>query len=150
MRSEADPRQAAALKAWVALARAYNAVSARAQADIARHGLTQAEFAIMEALLHRGPLLLSDLKRKILVTAGGVTYLVDRLQVRGLVERRPCERDRRAYYAALTEAGEALITGIFPDHARAIEDAFDGIDTGELEEAARLISRLGRAADTKS
>lgn len=139
-------RRETALKAWVVLSRAHAAVSARAQADIARHGVTQTEFGVLEALLHRGPLLLSELKRKILVTAGGITYLVDRLQERGLVERRACERDRRAYYAALTPDGEALISRIFPEHAAAVEAAFDGLTGDELAETARLLRKLGRAA----
>ena len=92
-------RQAESLRLWVIFARAHTAVAARAQADVARHGLTIAEFGVMEALHHKGPLLLSELKAKILVSNAGVTYLVDRLEKRGLVERRRCERDRRAYYA---------------------------------------------------
>jgi MarR family transcriptional regulator, 2-MHQ and catechol-resistance regulon repressor len=146
----ATDRKAECLKAWIVLSRAYSAVSGRAQADIARHDLTQTEFAILEALLHKGPLLLRDLKEKILVTAGGITYLVDRLQARGLVERRSCPSDRRAYYAALTEAGEALIQGIFPEHARAIEDAFAALTDEELEMATRVMRKLGRSIVERS
>ncbi len=73
-----------ALKLFVVLSRAHNAVAAHAQADIARHGLTLMEFGIMEALHHRGPLLLGELQKKILVTSGGVTYLLDRLAAKGL------------------------------------------------------------------
>lgn len=139
-------RQSLALKSWIVLARASSAVSARAQSDIARHGLTLTEFGILEALYHKGPLLLGELKSKILVTAGGITYLVDRLQARGLVERRRCDRDRRAYYAALTTEGEALIAGIFPDHAKAIEAAFTALSDEELEAMSKLLRRLGRTA----
>ena len=92
-------RQAKALKAWVILSRAYAAVQGRASADIAARDLTVGEFAVLEVLHHRGPLLLSQLKDKVLVSAGGVTYLVDRLAERGLVERRRCEQDRRAGHA---------------------------------------------------
>jgi MarR family transcriptional regulator, 2-MHQ and catechol-resistance regulon repressor len=142
----AADRKALALKTWIVLARANGAVSARAQADIARHELTLTEFGIMEALYHKGPLLLGELKSKILVTAGGITYLVDRLQARGLVERRRCERDRRAYYASLTPAGEALIAGIFPDHATAIEAAFTSLTVEEMNTLSALLRKLGRAA----
>jgi MarR family 2-MHQ and catechol resistance regulon transcriptional repressor len=143
----AADRKAGALKAWVVLSRAHAAVSRRAQTDIARHGLSQTEFAILEALLHKGPMLLSELKRRILVTAGGVTYLVDRLQEKGLVERRTCEKDRRAYYAALTEEGQTFIAGIFPEHATAIEAAFDGLNGEELETVTDLLRKLGRSAE---
>src|SRR5256885_14772244 len=80
--------ESGALRLFVVLARAQAAVSRHAQADIERHGLTLQEFAILEALYHKGPLLLGDVQRKILVSSGGVTYLVDRLEAKGLVERQ--------------------------------------------------------------
>ncbi|HEU0302581.1 MAG TPA: MarR family transcriptional regulator [Longimicrobium sp.] len=141
-----------ALKLWVVLARAHAAVQEHSLADIARHGLTPAEFAVLEVLHHKGPLLLGEVQRKILVTSGGVTYLVDRLEAKGLAERRRCPTDRRAYYAALTPAGEALIAEIFPGHAQAVRRALGGLDEAEKDEAIRLLRALGRYAaelDTK-
>jgi MarR family 2-MHQ and catechol resistance regulon transcriptional repressor len=134
------------LKLWVVLSRAMNAVQAHAQADIARHGLTIMEFGVMEALYHKGPLLLGEVQRKILVTSGGVTYLIDRLVEKGLVERRRCDRDRRAYYAALTPDGETMIAEIFPQHAAAIDRALGGLDEAEKEQATHLLRALGRYA----
>jgi MarR family 2-MHQ and catechol resistance regulon transcriptional repressor len=134
------------LKLWVVLSRAMNAVQAHAQADIARHGLTIMEFGVMEALYHKGPLLLGEVQRKILVTCGGVTYLIDRLVEKGLVERRRCDRDRRAYYAALTPDGETMIAEIFPQHAAAIDRALGGLDEAEKEQATHLLRALGRYA----
>ena len=139
-------RQALTLKAWVILSRAHSAVGARAAADVAQHGLTLAEFGILEALLHKGPLLLSELKRKILVSAGGITYLVDRLESRGLVERQPCEHDRRASYAALTPAGQELIGGIFPGHASTLEQAFGALSDEELARLIEVGRKLGTSA----
>src|SRR4051794_31619504 len=106
-----------ALKLWVVLARAHTAIYSHVQEDVARHGLTVAEFGVLEALFHKGPMLLGEVQRRILVSSGGITYLVDRLAQKGLVERRECSEDRRARYAALTAAGEALIRQIFPGHA---------------------------------
>jgi len=134
------------LKLWVVLSRAFDAVQTHAAADAARHGLTLTEFGVMEALYHKGPLLLGEVQRKILVTSGGVTYLVDRLVAKGLVERRRCEKDRRAWYAALTEEGEALIREIFPQHADAVARAVSGLDEAEKEDAIRLLRTLGRHA----
>ena len=138
--------EARALKLWVILSRAYAAVFAHVEADIARHDLTSTEFAILEVLYHKGPMLLGEVQRRILVSSGGVTYLVDRLEQRKLVERRPCESDRRARYAALTPAGEALIASIFPDHAKAIERAVAGLSAEEQEAATGLLRKLGLAA----
>lgn len=134
------------LKLWVVLARAYGAVVEHVRADVARHGLTQAEFGVLEALYHKGPLLLGEVQRKILVSSGGITYLMDRLVEKGLAERRPCEEDRRAWWAALTPAGEALIERIFPEHRAALEHAFSSLSDDEKREAAALLRRLGLGA----
>lgn len=134
------------LKLWVVLSRAQAAVARHAEADVARHGLTIAEFGILEALYHRGPLLLGELQRKILVSSGGVTYLVDRLEKRGLVERQACPSDRRARYAALTADGQALVSRIFPEHERAVARAMGGLTTAEQERATALLKHLGTVA----
>ena len=142
----ASPTEQSALKLWVVLSRAYGAVAQLAQADITRHGLTSTEFAILEALYHVGPLLLGELQQKILVSSGGVTYLVDRLEEKGLVERRDCPDDRRARYAALTREGEQLIARIFPEHAQRIARAMSGLTADERAQATTLMRKLGTAA----
>lgn len=92
------------LKLYVVLSRASQALHAHTQSDIESHGLTQTEFAILEALYHKGPMLLGEVQKKILVSSGGITFLIDKLAQRGLVQRRLCESDRRARYAELTDA----------------------------------------------
>jgi MarR family 2-MHQ and catechol resistance regulon transcriptional repressor len=145
-RARGDAATDTALKLWVVLARAYGAVQAHAAADVARRGLTIAEFAVLEALYHKGPLLLGEIQRKILVSSGGVTFLVDRLAAKGLVERRSCPDDRRARYAALTKKGERLMAEIFPEHAAVIRRTLGGLSAREQREATALLRTLGRTA----
>src|SRR5262245_26956661 len=146
------------LKLWVVLSRAYGAIQRRLEESLAASGLTEGEFGVLEALLHKGPLLLGELQRKILVSSGGVTYLVDRparpglvarrprLARRGLVRREPCPTDRRAMYAVLTPEGESLIRDIFGTHAGAIQQAEAGLTPEEQAEAIELLRKLGLAA----
>ena len=141
-----DAEQKLALKLYVVLTRANNAVQRHAEADMARHDLSPGEFAIMEALFHKGPLLLGEVQRKILVSSGGVTYLVDRLEEQGLVERRECETDRRARYAALTRKGEQLMSEIFPPHAASLTRALEGLTDAEKTQALELLRKLGHHA----
>jgi len=144
--SDAAPPTAMALKLWVVLSRAHAAIQRQAAADVGRHGLTLGEFGILEALHHKGPLLLGDIQRKLLVSSGGITYLVDRLERRGLVRRRPCREDRRATYAELTSEGSLFIGRIFPDHARHLERATAGLSERERQRAVTLLRKLGLAA----
>jgi MarR family 2-MHQ and catechol resistance regulon transcriptional repressor len=142
-----DRKQDTALKLLIVMARAFNAVTEYVgKEDMERHGITPTEFAILEALYHKGPLLLGEVQRKILVTSGGITYLVDRLVEKGLVKREQCPEDRRARYAVLTPAGQALIKKIFPAHAARIEQAMSGLTQAEQREATALLRKLGLAA----
>ena len=78
------------------------------------------------------------------------TWLVNRLEKRGLVERRPCEGDKRSRYAALTPRGEAFMDRIFPEHAEAIRLAMEGLGVTEQRITISLLRRLGMGAATRA
>lgn len=139
-----------ALKLFIVLERAAITVENQVKAQADLHGLTWTEFEILEALFSKGPLLLGDVQKKILLTSGGVTYTVDRLAEKGLVMRRECETDRRARYAALTPKGTALIASIFTPMAEHIEALMSALDAREQEQATELLRRLGLAAAGRS
>lgn len=145
-----DERTARALKTWVVLARAYAAVARAVEEQIARSGLTTTEFGILEALHHKGPLLLGEIQRKVLVTSGGITYLVDRLVAKGLVTREPSPDDRRARYAVLTPEGKQLIAEIFPAHAAFLADVLSILDEREQGQATALLRKLGLGAAART
>lgn len=138
-----------ALKLLVVLSRAYRAVAEHTRRDMERHGLGPTEFGVLEVLYHKGPLLVGEVGSRILLTSGSTTYVVDKLEQRGLVRRRPCESDRRALYVELTRDGEALIERIFPEHAKAVEAAMAGLTPAEQRTATKLLKRLGLSAQER-
>jgi MarR family 2-MHQ and catechol resistance regulon transcriptional repressor len=140
--SDAAEAGTLALRLWAALARAHAAVHAHATDDLARHELTPAEFAVLDALFRAGPLPVGEAQRRAAVSSGGITYLLDRLHERALVERRGHPLDRRARIAALTPAGDALVRGIGPEHAAEVKAALSGLGKKEKREALRLLQML--------
>jgi MarR family 2-MHQ and catechol resistance regulon transcriptional repressor len=144
-----DPNTHAALRLWVALARAFESVADHARDDLRKQRMSPGEFGVLEMLYHRGPLLLGEIQRRILVSSGGVTFLVDRLAAKGLVERQDCPSDRRARYAALTPAGEKLIRRIFPLHAARIATALGGLSEASQRDLARSLKELGEGAQQR-
>lgn len=134
------------LKLFTVLSRAHATLHARAAEDIGRHEITATEFAVLETLYHKGPLLHGAIGEKILVSSGGITYLVDRLEARGLLERRECPGDRRARYVALTAEGVDLMDRIFPEHARALADAMAALTADEQVRLTQLLRTLGKGA----
>jgi MarR family 2-MHQ and catechol resistance regulon transcriptional repressor len=141
-----DEDTAAALKLWVVLNRAQRAIGDRARREIERQGLRPTEFGVLEALYHKGPLTLGQVGERVLVTSGSVTPVADKLERRGLIQRRISSEDRRVCYAELTEAGRELVSGIFPDHAEVIRTVMEGLTIEEKRIATALLRRLGRHA----
>jgi MarR family 2-MHQ and catechol resistance regulon transcriptional repressor len=138
------------LKLWVVLARANQAVAARSRDDIERHGLTASEFGTLEVLYHKGDLPVGEIRSRVLLTSGSMTYVVDKLAGRGLVTRRHCPQDQRVTYVGLTPAGRRLVASIFPEHAEAIRQATAGLAPGEKRLIIALLKRLGLAAEHKT
>ncbi len=135
-----------ALDLWIVLARAFEAVRSQADADIRQHGLTPGEFGVLEALYHKGPMSLTELQRKILVTSGGMTYLIDQLEKKGHVTRKSAPTDRRACLASLSSKGGKLIARIFPPHAKKLEQILAGLSRAEQKTVRTLLRQLGQHA----
>jgi MarR family 2-MHQ and catechol resistance regulon transcriptional repressor len=132
-----------ALDLWVKLARCGSSVSRFAARDIRRYGLTYAQFAVLEALYHLGPLPLRVIGQKLLVTSGNVTFVADQLVRSGLVERRPHKGDRRVVRACLTRRGRALMAKVFPQHAECMRRAAAALTPAEQRTLARLLKKWG-------
>ena len=91
-----------------------------------------------------------DLAEALLLTASGVTRLLDGLESAGLVERATCASDRRVVYAVLTEAGRAKLDEAAESHLAEVRALFEGrFDEDELAHLGELLDRLhGDGADT--
>lgn len=145
-----DADTAVALKLWVVLNRAHRAIAEHARREIERQGLRPTEFAVLEALYHKGPLTLGEVGSRVLLTSGSTTAVADKLQERGLIARRACAEDRRVCYAELTDDGRELVAGIFPEHAEMLRSAMSGLTTEEKRITTALLKRLGRFASEQA
>src|SRR6185503_15928069 len=95
---------------FLVLWKAARAVETYAQNSVSHLEMCGSDFAVLEALLHKGPLPINEIGKKVLLTSGSITVAVDRLEDRGLVERRAHGTDRRAKIVHLTKEGRKLIT----------------------------------------
>src|SRR6266850_2098071 len=106
---------------FLVLWKAARAAEAYAEKSVSGLEMCGSDFAVLEALLHKGPLPINEIGKKVLLTSGSITVAVDRLEAKGLVERRAHDTDRRARIIHLTKAGRKLITPIFAEHAADME-----------------------------
>lgn len=144
--SATTPETSAAIDAFVRLVRAHAAVTRQLSAQLSDdHGLNISAY---EALLHlaRAPesrLRRVDLAGDLLLTAGGVTRLLDGLEREGFVTRETCESDRRVSYAVLTKAGRDKLREASKSHTRQIRELLGGCyDEDELGQLVSLLDRL--------
>jgi MarR family transcriptional regulator, 2-MHQ and catechol-resistance regulon repressor len=135
---------------FLVLWKAARAVQAYAEHSIADLEMCGSDFAVLEALLHKGPLPINEIGKKVLLTSGSITVAVDRLESKGLVERRASNADRRAKIVHLTKEGRKLIARVYADHAEDMEQlAAASLSKAERETLIRLLKKIGyRAAAT--
>jgi MarR family 2-MHQ and catechol resistance regulon transcriptional repressor len=134
---------------WLVIAKSYRALSLLAERSIANTGLCLTDFAALEALLHKGPLTISEIQDKVRLASGSMTAAVDRLEKLRLVVRKASPSDRRARVVELTAQGKRLAASCFERHAKDLEALMSGLSAREMERLYRSLKKLGLIAAEK-
>jgi MarR family transcriptional regulator, 2-MHQ and catechol-resistance regulon repressor len=134
------------LKLFIVLSRAYKAINEHVNKVIQANGLNPTEFAVLELLYHKGDQPMQQIGGKILLASGSITYVVDKLEQKGMLKRIACPKDRRVTYAQITEDGKKFIQNIFPEHAEQIDKLMSTLTETEKLEAIDLLKKLGLPA----
>ena len=145
-----DKKTDLALGLWVKLARAASTFGKLTTANIKSFGLTEPQFSVLECLGHLGPLTSGELSKKMLVSGGNTTVVVDNLENIGLVERIHGKKDRRIIYVQLTAKGKKLFDEIFDHHAVYVSKIASVLTDQEQERLALLLKKLGLALQAQS
>ena len=141
-----DPDRAATLQLIIALGRALQALEQAVGPHLVEHGLSLTEFAVLEVLHHKGPLRLGEIRDRILLTGASKTYVVKKLEERGLLRRRGCAEDSRVVFGELTTKGRALIEQVFPAHVDLLQQAMAGLSVSQKRDTVRLLRALRQHA----
>src|SRR5947207_13054747 len=112
--------------AWLVMMKAMQAITRYVLADLEKSGLGVSDFAVLEVLLHKGPLPVNVIGPKVNLTPGSISVAVDRLLAKGLVSRAECSEDRRIRIVALTRRGKSVITQIFRKPVATMEKVLAG------------------------
>jgi DNA-binding MarR family transcriptional regulator len=135
-----------ALSAWVGLLRGHAALTRALNADLVTdHGLTLNDYEVL-LRLSRAPerkMRRVDLAEQVLLTASGITRLLDGLQASGYVDKAACSSDARVTYAVLTHAGHEKLRSAAEVHVAGIHAMFaERYSDDEMATLAELLSRL--------
>lgn len=141
---EAPADHAAELRLWLRLLTLSTMIEGEVRRRLReRFDVTLPRFDLMAQLL-RAPdgMTLSDVSKRMMVSNGNVTGLVERLVESGHVVRRVSETDRRAQVISLTEAGRAEFRTMAAEHETWIAEMVGGLAPEEIE---ALMTLLGKA-----
>jgi MarR family 2-MHQ and catechol resistance regulon transcriptional repressor len=116
--------------------------------DIESHGLSDENFMTIELLYSKGPQPVQRISEILSIPSGSITYVVDKLEKKGLVKREQNPNDRRASNVILTEEGRSLFDEIFPRHVATISQNLSFISNDEKELLVDLLKKIGLGAQS--
>ena len=128
---------------WVVLARCHKALSTLVEESVGSAGLCMSDFMILEALLHKAPLSITEIQGKALLAKGSMTVAVDRLENKGLIVRKLTKEDRRARPLELTSKGRTLIEGVLKVHLQELNTWMADLSKSEIRAAYVVLKKLG-------
>jgi DNA-binding MarR family transcriptional regulator len=134
------------LEAWIGFLRSHAAITRQLNVDLLNaHGLTLSDYEVLLHLARADDRMMRrvDLAESVVLTASGITRLLDGLVGSGYVEKASCESDARVSYAKLTAAGAKKLREASLTHRAGIEELFTSrYSAAELTTLAELIARL--------
>lgn len=143
MDNKNQAEEALSLKLFVVLTRALESIRRRVEEDIKQLGLNTTEFAVLELIYSKGDQPIQKIGVKVLIASSSITYVVDKLEKKNLLKRKPCPNDRRVTYVSITEAGTDLMNDVFPKHKQAINEICAGLDMNEKTVMIEQLKKLG-------
>ena len=136
------------LKLFVVLTRALEAVKKEVIKDIKSYNVNLTEFAVLEFLYNKGEQPIQVIGKKVLLASSSITYVVDKLEEKDLLERSACPKDRRVIHGRLTESGKQFMDEVFPQHEEAMAEIFGNLSKEEKEQSITLLRKIGLYADS--
>ncbi|MHA7262715.1 MarR family winged helix-turn-helix transcriptional regulator [Arthrobacter sp. TMN-37] len=140
-------------EAWESLFRAQVAVMKILRQDEAFKQLSIRDYDVLFNLsrCETGWARLNELNANLLISQPSLSRMIERLEAKGLIQRRPAEHDHRGVEVSLTEEGRALQKRIGTSHVRVIQETLGPVlNVEELEQLRRLTAKISSGVERPS
>ncbi|MEC4677534.1 MAG: MarR family transcriptional regulator [Nitrospirota bacterium] len=146
MKKRNDPGEEAFLKVLRPLVETHRAVMRKDDQHVRKLGLTQAQFDVIVVLGETPGMPCNKITEETLLTKGTLTGVLDRLTIKGLIERVPSEIDRRSTIVRLTTQGADCFERVFPAHIAYLKPFFErGLTPSEMQSLRALLLKLKKS-----
>lgn len=139
-------REDQTLRVLTILLRASGSVTNMLKKDMSTYGVNPTEFTVLEVLYSLGEQPIQIIGNKVLLASSSITYVIDQLEKKGMVERVQSQQDRRVTLVSLTEKGHGLMEDVFPQHSEIIDRLFKDLSDEELSEFGESLKTVGYQA----
>ncbi|UJF15564.1 MarR family transcriptional regulator [Jeotgalibaca sp. MA1X17-3] len=136
------------VKAFTIFMKSSQSIQKLIKQDFLKKEINLNEYAIMELLFHRGDQPIQSIGKRILMGGGSITYVIDKLEKKEFLYRKPSDEDRRKVYACITEKGKQYMNQRVKEQETLINTIFNEWDKDEVEQATLLLKRIGIHAES--
>lgn len=129
-------------KLVIALGRSYRLIHQRSEVLFNKYHITFGQFEVLEALYHKGSLIVKEIIEKVLSNSGNMTVVIKNLEREGLIIREVNKDDQRSYIISLSNKGRELIKEVFPQHMLLLDESLKDLTKKEKEEVIEILKKL--------
>lgn len=129
-------------QAYLLLMKTNKAIQERIRLEMITNGLNVTEFSVLEVLYLNGKQTMHQIGDSIFVSSGSLTYVINKLEQKGLLKRNACLNDRRVIHVELTNNGISLMNEIMPDHRNFINYMFESLNEEESQTIVKLLGKV--------
>ncbi|MEH7109729.1 MarR family winged helix-turn-helix transcriptional regulator [Bacillus sp. JJ1764] len=127
---------------FLVLMQTSKAIHEKIKEEIAKNNFSITEFSVLEVLYQKGKQTIQQIGSSILISSGSMTYVIDKLEQRGLLSRNACPEDRRVIHVVLTDGGNKLMNEIMPKYNEFVHQLFDSLNADEAEILVHLLKKV--------
>lgn len=118
------------------------AIQERIRDEMSQNNLSITEFSVLEVLFFQGKQTIQQIANRILISSGSMTYVIDKLEQKGIIKRNDCNEDRRVIHITLTAEGMEIMEKIMPEHQEMIHYIFGSLTEDESQVMVDCLKKL--------
>ncbi|MFJ5758918.1 MarR family winged helix-turn-helix transcriptional regulator [Neobacillus sp. NPDC093182] len=118
------------------------AIQERIRDEMSKNKLNITEFSVLEVLYYQGKQTIQQIGNRILISSGSMTYVIDKLEQKGIIKRNDCREDRRVIHITLTTEGMEMMENIMPKYQEIVDSFFGDLKDDERELMVSYLNKV--------
>ncbi|MEY2194714.1 MarR family winged helix-turn-helix transcriptional regulator [Neobacillus sp. BF23-41] len=117
-------------------------IQERIRDEMSKYNLSITEFSVLEVLFYKGKQTIQQIGNRILTSSGSMTYVIDKLEQKGIIKRNDCREDRRVIHVTLTAEGLEMMKNIMPKYQDMVNSIFEDLTEDESELMVHCLKKV--------